>query len=146
MNADLVSHIDTAYFYLALSGVLTILLWLPYILGRMFVVGFVGLLHGYPEGQPPTKKTLPTWAERSMRAHYNMVETMPAFIAVVLAAVYLAKGDAAVLASVACWAKVFFYARVAHAIVYTFGTPFLRTPVYLVSWLAVLAIGATVLH
>ncbi len=136
---------ETAYYYLALSGVLTILLWLPYILGRLYVVGLIGLFHGYPDGKPPTEKALPLWAERSKRAHYNMVETMPAFIAVVVAAGFLSRGDAEAAASIACWAQLFFYARIAHAIVYTFGTPFLRTPVYLVSWFAVLAIAATTL-
>jgi uncharacterized MAPEG superfamily protein len=138
-------NMDTAYFYLALSGALTILLWLPYILGRLYVVGLIGLMHGYPEGRPPTDKPLPLWAERSKRAHYNMVETMPAFIAVVVAASFLLKGNAEAIASVAWWTQVFFYSRVAHAVVYTFGTPFLRTPVYLVSWFAVLAIAAAIL-
>jgi uncharacterized MAPEG superfamily protein len=37
---------------------------------------------------------------------------------------------------------VFFLARVGHAIVYMLGIPYLRTPVYLVSWAAVLMIAA----
>lgn len=141
MSSDLTMNIEAVYLYLALSGALTILLWLPYVVGRLYVVGLIGLFHGYPQGRPPTEKALPLWAERSKRAHYNMVETMPAFIAVVLAAIFLAEEDAQVIASVACWAQLFFYARVAHAIVYTFGTPFLRTPIYLLSWFAVLAIA-----
>ena len=69
-----------------------------------------------------------------------MVETMPAFIAVVMAAGFLL--DAGVGAAVAMWAEVFFFARVIHAVVYILGVPFLRTPVYLVSWFAILAIGS----
>lgn len=142
MTNDWMAHLETAYFYLALSGVLTILLWLPYVFGRLLVVGLIGLFHGYPNGRPPTEKVLPLWAERAKRAHYNMVETMPAFIAVVVAAGFMLRGDSQAAEAVACWAKIFFYSRIAHAIAYTFGTPFLRTPIYLLSWVAVLAIAA----
>ncbi len=131
---------EQAYFYLALSGVLTVLLWTPYILARVFVWGLPTFLNNYPEGYPATEPTPPLWAERAKRAHLNMVETMPAFVAVVLGAGLLA-GDTAG-AEIGFWAQIFFLARVGHALVYTLGVPFLRTPVYLVSWAAVLMIGA----
>ena len=133
---------ETAYLYLTLSGVLTVLLWTPYILARLFVWGPVAFLHNYPEGFPARQPQPPIWAERCHRAHLNMVETMPAFIAVVLAAALLETGSGAAVAE---WAAVFFYARVLHAIVYIAGVPYLRTPVYLVSWAAILMIGAEVL-
>jgi uncharacterized MAPEG superfamily protein len=131
---------ETAYHYLALSGVLTVLLWTPYILARVFVWGLPTFLNNYPDGYPAKQPEPPLWAQRAQRAHLNMVETMPAFIAVVVAAGFLA-GEAAV-AVVATWAAVFFYARIAHAVVYILAVPFLRTPVYLVSWAAILIIGA----
>jgi uncharacterized MAPEG superfamily protein len=46
---------------------------------------------------------------------------------------------------IALWAQVFFFARVAHAVVYIAGIPFLRTPVYLLSWASILVIGANIL-
>ena len=130
---------ETAYIYLALSGALTVLLWTPYILSRLFVWGPGAFLNNYPEGFPATEPEVPLWAERSKRVHLNMVETMPAFIAVIVAAGFLAvdSGD-----TVAMWATVFFYARIAHAAVYSFAIPFLRTPTYLASWLAILMIAA----
>ncbi len=131
---------ETAYLYLTLSGVLTVLLWTPYILARLFVWGPVAFLHNYPEGFPARQPQPPIWAERCHRAHLNMVETMPAFIAVVLGAGYLS-GDAAGPA-IGLWAQVFFAARVLHAIVYGVGIPGVRTPIYLVSWFAILMIGA----
>ncbi len=131
----------TAYYYLGLSGLLTILMWTPYILARLFVWGPVKFITNYPEGFPATQPEPPLWAQRSQRAHLNMVETMPAFIAVVLAAGFLVGDQAG--ESVGFWAFVFFYARVLHAIVYTLGVPFLRTPTYLVSWAAILMIGST---
>ena len=72
-----------------------------------------------------------------------MVETLPAFASVVLAAGYLSPDIA--YTGIALWAKVFFIARVVHPVVYTLGIPYLRTPVYLVSWFAILMIGSTLI-
>lgn len=130
---------ETAYLYLGLSGLLTILLWTPYIVARLFVWGPVAFITNYPEGFPAKQPEPPLWAQRSHRAHLNMIETLPAFAAVVIS-VALLKGDAAA-GSLALWTQIFFFARLAHALVYTLGIPFVRTPVYLVSWFAVLAIG-----
>jgi len=128
--------------YLALSGALTVLLWAPYILARLFVWGPITFLNNYPKGYPAKEPEVPLWAERSKRAHLNMVETMPAFIAVIVAAGFLAVDSEA---AITMWASVFFYARIAHAVVYSLGIPFLRTPTYLVSWLAILMIAVQTL-
>lgn len=136
---------DTILYYLALSGLLTVLLWTPYIAARLFSWGLGTFLNNYPEGFPAKAPEQPLWAARAQRAHLNMVETMPAFIAVVAAALLAVDLGAAATEAVATWSQVFFFARVAHAAVYIAGVPFLRTPVYLVSWLAVLMIGFQVL-
>ena len=130
---------ETTYVYLALSGALTVLLWTPYVVSRLFVWGLPDFLKNYPTGYPEVDPSPPLWAQRAQRAHLNMVETLPAFIAVVLAATYLA--DESASSTIALWAQVFFFARVAHAIVYTAGVPYWRTPTYLVSWFAVLMIA-----
>ena len=126
------------YQYLALSGVLTVLLWTPYIVARLFVWGLGGFLKNYTGDFPREAPEQPLWAERAQRSHLNMVETMPAFIAVVLAASLITNGT---LAAANTWAAVFFYARLVHAFVYIAGIPYLRTPVYLVSWFSILAIA-----
>lgn len=131
---------EQAYLYLVLSGALTILLWTPYILARVFVWGLPTFLHNYPENYPAQEPEPPLWAQRAQRAHLNMVETMPAFIAVVAGAGFIA--DASAYATIGALAQVFFFARIAHAVVYTLAIPGLRTPVYLVSWAAVLGIAA----
>lgn len=135
---------ETIVLYLALSGALTVLLWTPYILARLFTWGLGDFLHNYPEGFPEKDARPPLWAQRAKRAHLNMVETMPAFIAVVVAALFALQGNSAALAVVGGWAAFFFWARIGHAIVYILGVPYLRTPVYLASWLAILAIAFTV--
>ncbi|MEO1251305.1 MAG: MAPEG family protein [Pseudomonadota bacterium] len=136
---------DTAYIYLALSAALTLLLWTPYILARVFVWGLPTFLSNYPKNFPAEQPEPPLWAQRAQRAHLNMVETMPAFVGAVVAAGALANGDVNAAQSVGTWSAVFFYARVAHAVVYTLAVPAMRTPIYLVSWAAVLMIAKTAL-
>lgn len=128
-----------AYTYLALSGVLTLLLWTPYIVARIFVWGPLTFLTNYPKNFPAEQPTPPLWALRAQRAHLNMVETLPAFVAILVSADYLIGDSAGLVIGTA--AKIFFYARVAHAAVYILGVPGLRTPVYLVSWAALLFIA-----
>ncbi|WP_216825086.1 MAPEG family protein [Agarilytica rhodophyticola] len=137
--------LNDIYFYLTLSGMLTLLLWTPYILARVFVWGLPTFLNNYPKNFPIEKPQQPLWAERAQRAHLNTVETMPAFIATVLGASYFSASVESTLALIASWTAIFFWARVSYAVVYILGIPFLRTPVYLVSWLAILAIGSTVI-
>lgn len=132
---------ETALYYLALSGLLTVLLWTPYIAARLFSWGLGTFLNNYPEGFPAKSPEQSLWAARAQRAHLNLVETMPAFVAVVVAAALSPNLDAGSAATIAGWAQIFFFARIAHAVVYIAGIPFLRTPVYLVSWLAILMIG-----
>lgn len=132
---------ETAIEYLALSGVLTILLWTPYIVARLFVWGLPTFLNNYPEGFPAKSPEPPLWAQRAQRTHLNMVETMPAFIAVIVAAAFMLSGDSDTWAGIAMWAEVFFISRIAYAIVYIAGLPYLRTPVYLIGWASILMIG-----
>lgn len=132
---------ETAFTYVLLSGLLTILLWTPYILARVFVWGLPTFLNNYPEGFPVEQPQPPLWAERAKRAHLNMVETMPAFIGVVLGAWFLAGENAG--AALGQWAQIFLFARIAYSVVYILGVPYLRTPTYLVSWFAILMIGIT---
>jgi len=136
---------DQAYLYLGLSAALTLLLWTPYILARVFVWGLPTFLTNYPKNFPAEQPSPPLWAQRAQRAHLNMVETMPAFIGAVVAAGYFVGSVPAAASTVGVWSAVFFWTRILHAIVYTLGAPGLRTPVYLVSWAAVLMIVKTAL-
>ena len=67
-----------------------------------------------------------------------MVENLPAFAALVLIA-YVTGVDAA------AGAAMFFYARLAHAVVYIAGIPYLRTLAFVVSWIGMLIIFFQVL-
>jgi uncharacterized MAPEG superfamily protein len=132
------------YFYLTLSGVLTLILWTPYIIARLFSWGLSTFLNNYPENFPNKQPEQTLWAARAQRAHLNMVETMPAFIAVVIGASQLNISNSAAIITITSWVSIFFWSRLAHAVVYIIGIPYLRTPVYLVSWAAILMIASTI--
>lgn len=100
------------------SAVLTVLLALPYSTGFMLTRG-IYVMAGNREDFPPGTG----WIGRAHRAHLNMVENMVPFAVLVLGAAVAGKADA----WTALGAQVFFYCRIAHAVVYIAGVPWLRT-------------------
>jgi uncharacterized MAPEG superfamily protein len=68
-------------------------------------------------------------AGRAKRAHLNMIENMVLFAALVLIAAAAGKANA----NTALGATIFFWARLAYAIAYLFGIPYLRTVLWFVS-------------
>ena len=109
--------------YLALVAVVTGLLWVPYILNEIMVRGVIDAV-GYPENPKPLAK----WAQRLKAAHYNAVENLVVFAALVLTAQAAGIHNAAIASS----AMVYFWARVAHAAAYTFAIPWIRTVAFVV--------------
>jgi len=87
----------------------------------------VGLptLAGNREGLAP----FTGWAGRAARAHRNMLESLVLFVALVLVAVFAGKTNATTLLG----AQIFLWARVAYALIYLVGIPWLRTAAWLVS-------------
>jgi len=81
----------------------------------------VGLptLAGNREGLPE----IIGWAGRARRAHLNMIENLVLFAALVLIAAVANKANA----TTAMGAMIFFWARLAYAIIYLIGIPWLRT-------------------
>ena len=110
---------------------LTTVLWIPYILNLIMVRGLVDAV-GYPEDPKP----LAPWAVRMKAAHYNAVENLVVFAALVL--ILNAVGISNDTTILAC--NIYFWARVAHFLVYGFGIPWLRTLSFAVAWLAMLLI------
>ncbi|MFL5260327.1 MAG: MAPEG family protein [Hyphomicrobiales bacterium] len=116
---------------LAWTAGLTLVFWLPYILARMMNHGLVPTVTYAADAKP-----LPGWAERAKRAHYNAVENLAPFAAVVLVA-QLAQ---ATNASTAAAAIVYFWARVVHYLGQISGLPFVRTIAFGVGWAATMVI------
>ena len=115
-------------FWLTLTVILTGLLWVPYILNRISVRGMMGTL-----GNPSrTDKPQAEWATRLMFAHDNAVENLVIFAPLVL---ILAELDYSTKWTVYATA-VYFWARVAHLIVYMLGVPVFRTLAWTVGFFA----------
>jgi uncharacterized MAPEG superfamily protein len=68
-------------------------------------------------------------AGRAKRAHLNMVENLVLFAALVLIAAAAGKANA----MTALGAAIFFWARLAYAVIYLIGIPWLRTLAWFVS-------------
>lgn len=114
-------------FYLGLVTVLTGLLWLPYILDRIMVQGLIDAV-GYPANPKPQSP----WAQRLMKAHANAVENLVVFATLVLLAHALGISTKGIADS----AMVYFWARVVHAVAYTFAIPWVRTLSFAVGFLS----------
>ena len=124
---------DTQLTYLAWSAFLCIVLWLPYVLERIQSQGLGNVLT-YPENQPAPE----AWAQIAKRSHLNLVETLPAFPALVIIA-HLTGVDAA------GGAALFFWARVVHAVVHIMGISYVRTLAFAASWVGMLMIFFSIL-
>jgi uncharacterized MAPEG superfamily protein len=120
------------FFWLMLTIILTGLMWIPYILDRCAVRGLAVTL-GNPS---PSDKPQSPWAQRMMAAHDNAVENLVLFAPLVLIAHTLQISTATTVAACA----VYFWARLAHFIVYALGIPVLRTLCWTVGWLALVVL------
>jgi uncharacterized MAPEG superfamily protein len=72
------------------------------------------------------------WAQRQMLAHANAIENLVVFATLVLTAHALGISNGATAG--AC--IVYFWARLAHFLVFTFGIPYVRTLSFAVGWAA----------
>lgn len=117
----------TELFYLVLVTAFTGLLWVPYVLNRIMVRGLTDTV-GYPDHPKPQA----AWAQRLQKAHTNAVENLVIFATLVLAAHAMGVTNS----SIATAAVVYFWARVAHAVVYTMAVPWGRTLTFAVGFLA----------
>jgi len=94
------------------------------VMGAQMQVG-LPMLAGNRENMP----VITGWAGRADRAHRNMTHSLLLFAILVLVAQIAGKLDA----TTALGAQLFFWARLAYAVVYIAGIPWLRTAVWAVS-------------
>jgi uncharacterized MAPEG superfamily protein len=114
--------------WLTLTVILTGLMWVPYILDRILVRGLMGAMANPARNDKPQSP----WAQRLYFAHTNAVENLVIFATLVL--ILDAQGYSTEATVLAC--AVYFWARLAHAIVYTMGVPVLRTLAFAVGFVA----------
>ncbi|SKA18461.1 Uncharacterized conserved protein, MAPEG superfamily [Enhydrobacter aerosaccus] len=118
--------------YLLYSVILTFIQMLVAALAADRQLGLKALA-GNREGLPE----LIGFAGRARRAHANMIENMVLFAALVLIAAVAGKANT----TTALGALIFFWGRVAHAIIYWIGIPRLRTLAWLVSVVGMIVIA-----
>jgi len=118
--------------YLVWSAVLTFVLVLIAVSGATLQVG-VPKLAGNREDFPE----LTDWAGRAQRAHRNMLENLILFAILVLVAQAVGVRNGMTLLG----AQLFFWGRVAHAVVYIAGIPWVRTAAWLVSVIGLILIA-----
>ena len=128
MLGDMIGQLSKELFWLTMTCVLTGLIWLPYILDRIKVRGLWATLDNPSHGDKPQSP----WAQRLYFAHTNAVDNLAVFAPLVL---ILNSIDYSSRATVLACAT-YFWARLAHAIVYAFGLPVFRTLAFTVGFIA----------
>jgi len=113
------------------SAILAFVQMLVSVAGAQMQVGLPALV-GNRENLPP----ITGWAGRARRGYLNMLEYLVMFAILVLAAQIAGKTNAMTL--LGC--QIFFWARLAYAIVYLAGIPWLRTGIWAVSVVGMLLI------
>ena len=120
-------------FWTGLSGVMIALMWVPYILDRILVNGLPATL-----ASPPVEgaKQSP-WGYRCKNAHRVACETFVVFGALA-ALTALARPEDTYPATLA---QVYFFATLAHYLIYAAGIPVARTLAFAVASLATIGLG-----
>lgn len=119
---------------------ITLLIWSVALCVVQMLLAVVGaqLQVGLPTlaGNRQAMPEITGWAGRAQRAHRNMLENLPLFAILVIVAAM-----AGVLnGTTALGAQLFFWGRVAHALIYLAGLPFLRTGAWAVSMVGLVLI------
>jgi uncharacterized MAPEG superfamily protein len=115
-------------FWLTLTTAMTGLFWIPYILDRIMVRGVMGAMDNPKPGAKPQS----AWAMRMYFAHTNAIENLVIFGMLVLVANALGISTPLTVAASA----IYFWARLAHFVIYALGLPVLRTLSFTVGFLA----------
>jgi len=118
--------------YLALTAMLTASLWIPYIVAQVMTNGVLKPAN-YVD---PTPRPVPDWGNRAHRTYLNAVETFAPFAALVILVQLAGKNSS----MTAFWAISYFWLRVAHAIVFLAGIPFLRTIIFVLGWICIIGL------
>ena len=117
--------------YVVWSIALTVLLALIALNGQTLQVGLPRLA-GNRENMPEYTG----WVGRAHRAHLNMLENLVLFTALVLVAHVAGIHNSMTLLG----AQLFFWGRVAHAVIYLAGIPWIRTVAWLISMVGLVLI------
>ena len=123
--------------YTALTALFTGLIWIPIIVNRLIEMGpWKALKNPEPDIRPRAD-----WAYRLANAHRNAIENLVVFAPLAIIVHVLQLGSAGTAAA----SILFFASRVAHAVIYAFGIPLLRTIAFTVGFLAEVFLACRIL-
>lgn len=110
----------------AWAAVITGVLWISSIANRLVETGaWKALRNPEPDVRPAAK-----WAYRLANAHRNAIENLAVFAPLAIIVHVLQIGDELTAAA----GIAFVLSRLAHAVIYTFGVPLLRTIAFVVGF------------
>ena len=132
------TNLSPDLYWLAMTGLMTALLWAPHILNIIIREGVVAAFLD-PEALIEPQ---PRWAQRAKRAHINAQLNFGLFAGLIIAA-HLTGVSPETLGLLA---MIYFIARLAHYIVYTLGIPFLRPVLFVVGAIVQAVIAINVLQ
>jgi uncharacterized MAPEG superfamily protein len=123
------AKVTTDLRYLAYMAMLTAALWIPYIVCQVITNGPL-----QPKNylDPALPRPVPAWGQRAHRAYLNAIEVFAPFAALVVVAHLTGKANE----MTALWSASFFYLRLAHAVIYWTGLPWLRTILFTLAFVA----------
>jgi len=123
--------------YTTLTAGFTGTIWMPVVVNRLAEMGpWTALSNPQPDVRPHAD-----WAYRLAHAHRNAIENLAVFAP--LAVIVHALGLNSPLTALA--AATFFAARVAHALIYAFGIPLLRTIAFFIGFMCQMIMAARVI-
>jgi uncharacterized MAPEG superfamily protein len=126
MLQEMTTPLSAELNYLTLSAALTGSLWVPIIANRLREMGaWKALSNPEPDVRPRAD-----WAYRLAHAHRNAIENLAVFAPLTIAVHVLGLG----IGATATAAALYFWSRLAHALIYTFGIPLLRTIAFVVGF------------
>jgi uncharacterized MAPEG superfamily protein len=117
---------STELFWLVLTIAMTGLLWVPYIVDRLMVRGPIGAM----ANPSPKDKPQSAWAQRLMAAHINAGKSG------CFCSARFDRAGAGHRAATAFTCALYFWARLAHVVVYTLGIPVFRTLTFAAGFVA----------
>jgi uncharacterized MAPEG superfamily protein len=123
--------------YTTLTAAFTGLMWMPIIVNRLGEMGpWKALKNPQPDVRPHAD-----WAYRLASAHRNAIENLAVFAPLSIAVHMFGLSTPMTVTA----ASVFFFARVAHAAIYTFGIPLLRTIAFFIGFICQMLMAGRVL-
>lgn len=112
---------------LAYSGLLCILIWVPYVLLAIKTFGLKEAV-SYPA---PSYSSLAQWGQRLYRAHMNLLENLTPFAILVIIAHLIGVSNE----MTAIGARMFFWSRIAQITLHTLGVSWGRTLTFAIGWI-----------